>query len=200
LTLSEKKYNTAFLFALIAIVGFIYTIKMIPLFYKQSIRWISLKDIPIGKNIIVCIIWAGSALAIAATFIDIRSSQIELILLFATFFIGNCNSTITSDARDVIGDKMRDISTLPGMIGLKNTFVILTIINISGISSILFLTMQGIVPIKLATFSLAVILWAGLCTIPQYFWTDKLPKTINELLIDSHLLLSALGLIAVGLL
>jgi uncharacterized membrane protein YwzB len=198
-SLSMEKYDTAFLFAVIAIIGFIYTIKVLPISFHHSIRWISLKDIPVGKSLIVCIIWAGSALAIAATFIDIKNFQVELLLLFITIFIGTCNSTITSDALDVIGDKMRNVLTLPGMIGLKPTFIILNAINLIGISIVVFLTVQSCITPKLATFSISVILWAALSTIPQYFFTDRLPKTLNELLIDSHLLLTALGLIAFGI-
>ncbi len=189
-----QKYDMALLFSLITAFGLVYSVKIIPSIFDHTIRWISLKDVPLLKNLIVCVIWAGSALMLVAVSNHIALTRSDVWVIFMTFFICNMNSTITSDARDIEGDKMRNIKTLPVLIGSANTGLFLMSVNIAGLAALTLLGIKQIIPPNLCIFSGLCILWAGISTIPQYTGFFKLPKTHMELLVDSHLLLAAIGM------
>lgn len=195
-----NKYNTALQFAAISIVGVIYTIKMIPIIKKNKLDWISLKEIPPIKNLVVCTIWSGSAIVIAASMLGISIFRKDLLLLFITFFISTCNNTITSDARDIPGDQMRNIKTIPCKLGLKNTFRLLSVLSILGILLVSWCIFTGAVSISLTLFSLFIILWSYICALPQYLNFISLPKPVAELCMDSYVILIAAGLTIIGVL
>jgi 4-hydroxybenzoate polyprenyltransferase len=191
--LALQHYRAAVLFIGISLFGTMYSIKMIPLFYK-GIRWISLKDIPLIKTIVVASTWAGSALMLATTISGISFFRIDILAIFATCFICTLNSTITADARDTQGDRQRKIYTIPVLIGSRATFILLTVINGLGVVCAALLAMIGILPLQLVIYVGVCIVWTGLCIVPQYTRLFPLSKTSLELLVDSHVMICAIGL------
>lgn len=200
LLISLKQYNIALLFGIIAVIGFVYTVKMIPYIKGGVLHWTNLKSIPVGKNIIVCTIWGGGAIAISSVLLNISPFRSDLMMLFITFFVGSCNSNIGADARDISGDTMCDIRTLSSIIGFKNTFVLLSAINLIGIIAVLTMFNFGIGSLKLAIASCICIAWAELSIIPQFTWPNQFNAITKEVLADSQHLLCAPILIVCTLL
>jgi 4-hydroxybenzoate polyprenyltransferase len=194
-----NRYNTALQFAAISIIGFTYTIKIIPILQRKKLNWISLKDVPEVKNLVVCTLWSGSAIVITASILDISIFRQDLLLLFITFFISTCNNTITSDARDIHGDRMRNIQTIPAKIGLKNTFKVLSFLSAVGIFLISMGFISGLVNVYLTAFSLFIVIWSYITAVPQYIKIVSLPKPVAELFMDSYVFLVAIGLIIIGI-
>ncbi len=189
-----QQHRLALLFGMIAACGVIYSVKIIPSLSGKDLRLVSLKDIPILKNIIVCAIWAGSALLLAAVTNNISCFRPDVLTIFATFFICTLNSTVACDARDTEGDRMRDIRTLPVLIGPENTFRLLSVISAAGILGITTSGLTGMIGLPVVMFTSLCIIWAWLTTIPQYKGIIRVSKGKMEFLIDSHLILTPFGL------
>jgi 4-hydroxybenzoate polyprenyltransferase len=189
-------------FFLGSLIGVLYSVKILPFYDGSNIRWISLKHIPLVKNISVSLLWGGSALAIVILMCDTRYFfRPDVIMLFFTFTILNLNSTIACDIRDIEGDRTDSITTLPTLLGLKKTFLALSALNIAGgvVVSGAFLT--GAISLLLTVFCIFCILWSSAGIIPYFFvGRIKLPRAVHEVFIDSHLLVSSLGLIAISFL
>lgn len=198
--ISMNKYDTALQFATLSIIGFIYTIKIIPIIKDKKLNWINIKEIPLGKTLVVCSIWSGSAIVIASSIMNISIFRSDLLLLFISIFIGSCNNAITTDARDIPGDQMRNIKTIPSIFGLKNTFKLLSYFSITGILLICACLLTGLVDIRIALFSMLIIIWTYLCILPHYHSSFTIPKTAGELLLDSYLIVIASGLVILGIL
>jgi 4-hydroxybenzoate polyprenyltransferase len=199
LLIALNQYNLALLFGIISAIGFFYTIKMVPIFTKGKLSWTNLKSIPIGKNIIVCTIWGGGAIAISSVFLNINPFRSDLLMLFIAFFAGSCNSNIGADARDINGDTICKIKTLSNIIGFKNTFFLLSGINLSGILVELVLFSFGIGTYNLVICSIICILWAEISIIPQFTIPQHIGKITSEILADSQHLLCAPLLIVFSL-
>jgi 4-hydroxybenzoate polyprenyltransferase len=199
LLMMMKKYNTALQFAIISIIGFVYTVKIIPIFKNRNLSWINIKEIPMAKTIIVCLIWSGSAIIIAASTLDKSILRNDLLLLFISIFFGSLNNAITTDARDIPGDKMRNIVTIPSLLGIQNTFKLLSFLSIAGSLAIGSYMICGFVNVPIALFSLVIIVWSYLCILPFYRTSFSIPKAIGELLLDSYLIVIAGGLIILGI-
>lgn len=189
-----QQHKMALLFGVIAACGVFYSVKIIPMVSGRDLRLVSLKDIPILKNIIVCAIWGGSALLLAAVANDISGFRPDILTMIATFFICTLNSTIACDARDTEGDRMRDIRTLPVLIGPESTFRLLSVISAVGIFGIATFGLVGLIGLPVVMFTSLCIIWAWMSTIPQYKSVIKVSKSKMELLVDSHLVLAPIGL------
>ncbi|NLE00221.1 MAG: UbiA family prenyltransferase [Fibrobacter sp.] len=191
-----KQYQIALLFGIISAIGLIYTVKILPFCRNGVIYWTNLKSIPIGKNIIVCTIWGGGAIAISSVFLNINPFRSDLLMLFIAFFTGSCNSNIGADARDIDGDTMCEIKTLSSLIGFKNTFYLLSGINTAGLLTVIILYNIGIGTYNLALCSSICIIWSELSIIPQFTFPQHMGKIATEILADSQHLLCAPLLIA----
>ncbi|MBN1601667.1 MAG: UbiA family prenyltransferase [Chitinispirillaceae bacterium] len=191
LLMALKQFQLALLFGIISAIGLIYTVKILPYYKNGIVYWTNLKSIPVGKNIIVCTIWGGGAIAISSVFLNINPFRSDLLMLFIAFFTGSCNSNIGSDARDINGDTMCEIKTLSSLIGFKNTFYLLSGINLTGLITVLTLYNFGIGTYSLALCSSICIIWAELSIIPQFTIPQHLGKITSEILADSQHLLCA---------
>lgn len=193
-----KKSDTALQFAVISFISFTYTVKIIPSIKDKKICWVNLKEIPVLKNFVVCTLWSGSVIIIAASISGISVFRYDLLLLFITIFLSTCNNTIASDARDIPGDQLRNIKTVPVLIGVKNTILLLSVISSLGVILTGLLFSFGLINSYLFFFALFIIPWSYLCALSQCVKWISLPKAAVELLMDSDLLLIPVGLFIIS--
>lgn len=114
----------------------IFLLSLIPLLIMISYSIFKLKKYFIIKNMLASFGWASSFLLSSAYF-NLETSKATLIIFFFYFLRGLVN-TIICDIRDIEGDKLAKISTLPIKIGVKRTKKILYLLNF--ISFILIIT------------------------------------------------------------
>lgn len=197
-SLISQKFNVAFIFALFAVSGLFYSVKIIPIIVNHSVKWTCFKEIPIMKSLIVCMVWGSGALLITVAGGNLSFFRLDIMVIFMVFFISSLNSTITSDIRDIEGDQIRNIQTIPVLIGYQMTYKLLSCVNLAAIAATILLTINGRISINLFAFSLVVICWAGLTSLSQYWLSKKVPKTVIEMLVDSESIVSAvcLGIIS----
>jgi len=108
-------------------IGLIYSIKLL------NIR---LKDITGIKNIVVALSWAvvGTSFPLAVSFRDVNQIVYILYYIFMKFFI----NTTLFDVRDIKGDSMNGVITIPVFLGLKRTKNLLLILNSTFIPWLMF--------------------------------------------------------------
>lgn len=189
-----KKTNVALIFSIFSLSGLLYSVRLIPVIMNRKIRWACFKDIPVTKSIVVCIIWGSGALLLAVANGNVSFFRTDIIIIFTVFTISSINSTVTSDVRDIEGDRIRKIYTIPVLIGPKATCRLLLSINLLAILLSFILVIKGTISMRIGLFSSFIILWAGLSTLPQFVKPGMLPKTASEILIDSESIISALAL------
>lgn len=183
------------IFLCIAILGLAYSIKIIPIPSLKSYNWISLKDIPILKNIIVCILWGGSALLVSVFSYTKSYLQVfDLIVILITFSITALSGSVGADSRDIEGDKIRGLITLPILLGEIKTCYLLELINVYGIVSIVCLLVAKTISPVIAFFGIFCICWAGITIFTQTMFTNRISRIIKELLVDSPVIMQAIGL------
>ncbi len=188
-------------FAIIAVAGTAYSVKLVPsLFTKRRIHWRRLKDFTIWKPVVPSVIWAGGGLAIA---IAMKNGgyffRIDIVVLFITFFVCNLVSTISSDVRDVYGDGLKKVRTIPVLLGANVTGIFLMVLIIIAMAGIAALWINGAINMKTALYSNICILWALVSALPVYVKPESLSRFAKELLVDSHLVLSPLGLVIISI-
>lgn len=119
LLLSFLKNSLALLIVLFPLcVGIIYSIKI------SNFR---LKDITGIKNISIAFSWSltGTFLPLAVSF----SNIIQVIFIFYFYFIRVFIGSILFDVRDIEGDRINGVRTIPVFLGLKKTKRLLIILN-----------------------------------------------------------------------
>lgn len=88
------------------------------------------------KNFIIASIWACSVILVAAS---VNMINITVLSFFVFVFFRDFINSIFFDIRDIQGDKIANVKTIPIIIGVNNTLRILNIFNIlSGALVILF--------------------------------------------------------------
>jgi 4-hydroxybenzoate polyprenyltransferase len=199
--LATRNFRPLPVFILGSLIGVLYSVKILPFYDGSSLRWISIKRIPVVKNISVSLLWGGSALAIVALMTDTRLFfRPDVLILFACFTLLNMNSTIASDIRDIEGDRFDRLTTVPTLLGLHKTFYLLSGFNLAGIAGVVAACFSGIIPLLLAFYCISCIIWSSLGILPFFLEEKKMwPKALHEVFIDSHLLVSSLGLILISL-
>lgn len=113
----------------------------IGLIYSIKIYNIRLKDITGVKNLVVALSWA-----VVGTFfpLAISSSNLKLIThIFYYFFIKLFINTVLFDIRDIEGDRINKVITIPVSLGLKKTKILLLILNSTLIPWLVYSYLQG---------------------------------------------------------
>lgn len=106
------------------IFGSLYSVPILSSDYKYR----RLKEIPVIKNVIVGIAWAIPP-AFLPTYIASRSpTSLTLIICLFFYSLAFINSTLF-DMRDVDGDRLAGVYTIPVIIGISKTILLLSIIN-----------------------------------------------------------------------
>ncbi len=126
--------NSLALFAVLfpQIVGIIYSIKI------SDFR---LKDITGVKNIVIALSWA-----VVGTFLPLENNRcnlIQILLIFYLFFTKLFINTVLFDVRDIEGDGANGVITIPVLLGIEKTRILLLILNSTLISWLVFSYLQG---------------------------------------------------------
>ncbi|MCX6818632.1 MAG: UbiA family prenyltransferase [Candidatus Aenigmarchaeota archaeon] len=103
---------------------FLITIFLVILTSSYSI--FKMKKIFFLKYILVSVVWGTAAFLVGSYFFTINLS---VLLVFIFIFLRVLITTIFFDIRDIKGDKLYGISTIPNKYGVNNTKHILYIIN-----------------------------------------------------------------------
>ncbi len=128
------------------IIGIVYSYGVLPSFVKKATGYERLKQVPLVKNFVVSLVWAFIPLMVSL------NAKIELNItvffvlsyVFLRLFIG----CIAFDVRDVYGDKVSGIRTLPSIISVKKTIGLLYVLNtISGITLFLLVYYNHLPPV-----------------------------------------------------
>lgn len=126
--------NSLALFAVLfpQVIGIIYSIKI------SDFR---LKDITGVKNIVVALSWA-----VVGTFLPLENNRrnlIQILLIFYLFFTKLFINTVLFDVRDIEGDGANGVITIPVLLGIEKTRILLLILNSTLISWLVFSYLQG---------------------------------------------------------
>lgn len=128
-------------------------IALLPLIFVvlYSMRWIPkksisrLKDIFLIKNFTVAFAWAIVVTLLPIAYFE-KDIQISAMFIFLFIFMKVFGNTVTFDVRDVPGDKLSGIRTIPIKIGVEKTKHLLTIVNIFSFLSIVIPAFLGFLP------------------------------------------------------
>lgn len=145
--LSFAAYVLAFLIAgmsgIVAVVitaiplvnGILYSIPFLP----SRFRYHRLKDIPFVKNIIVGLAWAVPVALLPVACTGFPAGRMTMVVGLFFFLLSFVNSTVF-DIRDVKGDADSGVQTIPVILGIPWTRILLSVMNLAGIGIILALS------------------------------------------------------------
>lgn len=184
-------------------IGVLYSIKLVPIiiFWRNKIIWVNLKEVPLIKCLLVAILWGGSALSIGVFMSDVKLFyRADILVLFLTFFIATLNAAIAGDMRDEDGDRLKNIKTIPTVLGKTKTRFALATLNCIWLITVAIALGNGVIKLPMAGFISFCIVWAWVGQLPFYIKRfQKIPRGAHEILIDSYLVVSSLGLGLIGI-
>ena len=105
--------------------GLIYSTPIFP----KGFRYRRLKEIPLAKSLVVAVAWALPPALLPVYVGGVTPSLITLAVILFFFSLVFIN-TVLFDIRDVEGDRVTGVRTIPVCIGVTNTKVLLTLVNI----------------------------------------------------------------------
>ena len=173
--------------SLVGIIPLLYGTPLFPLNRQSQWRWYRLKDIPGSKAWIV-----GSVLTYAVIALPIAYAQAEfnLAAVFTTIFmfVFIVTNSHIFDVRDLDSDREKGVVTLPVIIGIKNTKLVLTAMNLLMLSTIVFAWVNNIL-----VFRPEIILAVLVNLI--YVWSVDFdtPRWVYNVLIEGCLFLPIVG-------
>ena len=160
--------------SLVGIVPLLYGAPLFPWKNKSGWQWYRLKDIPGSKAWIV-----GSILTYAVIAVPLAYSKAQfdasaaLVTLFMFVFI--VTNSHTFDIRDVESDSKKGVVTLPIMVGIEGTKVVLTVMNLSMLLTIISAWLTDALAyhpeIILATSVNLVYVWTVNSDTPRWVYT-----------------------------
>ena len=180
--------------SLVGIVPLLYGTPLFPLNYKSQWRWYRLKDLPGSKAWIV-----GSVLtyAVIALPIAYAEAKFDLAAIFATLFmfVFIVTNSHIFDVRDLDSDREKGVVTLPVLIGIKMTKIVLTAMNLLMLLTIIVAWLNNILMFRpeiiLAVLVNLIYVWAvGLDT----------PRWVYSIWIEGCLFLPITGYVALAFL
>lgn len=148
-----------------------------------------LKKLLFIKNIWVSFFWAFYVTFLPLFFYKITLS-ISAIFIFLFIFTKGLGNTIAFDVRDIKGDKMYKIKTIPSKLDIKNTKRLLILINVISFIILVFITFIGVFP-KIGYFVSLVTFY----TFAYIYFIDKTElKFLTDILADGEFIV--MGLLA----
>lgn len=148
-----------------------------------------LKRICIIKTFLTVIVWSTAAIIMIKPIITP-----DIVFLFLAMCVGHINSAVRSDMRDVQGDMASGVKTIPVLIGNSLTGGLLFVISFSFLYASTFLVCTGKVDLPAFGIGCVGVMWSLLCSAID----EDARGVLQEILIDSHVLVTSLLLIIVG--
>lgn len=155
---------------------------MVGIVYSIKISDFRLKDVFLGKNISISASWALEASLLPFIF---SPNLLLFICVFSFIFLKGMINTILFDMRDIKGDMVANILTVPVKIGKKKTFFLLLALN-----SLLFIWLAVFLPvIEPYLFILLLCIFYGYAYIIYFYIIENPPRQIYSLLVDDEWLI-----------
>jgi len=99
---------------------------LVGIFYSIEIKDFRLKNVFLGKNVSISFSWAMDASLFPFLF---QKNIISFFAVFSFIFLKGMINTILFDLRDIRGDAIANIKTIPVVIGKKMTTLLLILLN-----------------------------------------------------------------------
>ena len=107
------------------ICGILYSVPIFP----QGAKVRRLKEIPLVKNILVSLAW-GATFAMVPVALSGLSADLNTLLVFFFIFFWTFIASVLPDIRDMKGDAQVGVVTIPVLLGVTRSRVLLTAINV----------------------------------------------------------------------
>jgi len=172
------KLTLAVLMPLILII--IYAVRWIP---RSVSKYSRLKEVMGLKNIIASLAWAWIATFLPFAYYRLDVT-ITMLVIFIFIFIISFINTVFFDMRDIEGDKLEGINTIPVYLGFNDTIKFLIILNAFLGVFILFTTFNEWVP-TLAYITAGIVLYYYECL---YLMTKIDTGFVCDVLIDGDVI------------
>lgn len=185
-----KSIETVIVLIIPLVIATLYGVSWVPKTLNKKIKFRRFKEVPILKDMLVALGWFAIPFLPAYYWFSTITIVTWLIALF--IFIRIYIGATIFDIRDVIGDKLTGIKTLPVLIGEKKTLFLLAILNTLSLFSFFYITMQGLLPSFMNVINIGVSLYGYLFL---YLATLKINKKfLCDVVVDGEYIL--LGLLA----
>jgi 4-hydroxybenzoate polyprenyltransferase len=129
----------------------LYSIPWIPAFTTTR-----LKDIFVVKNATVAVFWAIGVIILPLAYFE-KPLTLTSMAVFFYMFLKVFGNSVTLDIRDVTGDTVHNIRTIPIKFGTANTKKILTLINLGSFCVIIVSVLYNLLTVAAYLVSLVVI-------------------------------------------
>lgn len=155
----------------------------IGLIYSIKISNFRLKDIPALKNISIALSWAvvGTFLPLAVSFKPFAS----IVLIFSFIFVKCFINSVLFDVRDIEGDRVNGVRTIPVLLGLNNTKYLLLALNSTLIPWLMISYSKGYFHKYIIIIIILTILYGYLYTVHFCKKNLKIGKSL-DLLVDGE--------------
>ena len=134
--------------------GLIYSTPIFP----RGFPYRRLKEIPVAKSLLVAVAWALPPALLPVYIAGALPGMITLAVILFFFSLVFIN-TVLFDMRDVEGDRLTGVRTIPVCIGIPNTTRLLTLVNVIFGASVVFL-LWGEIPLMYLVLIIAGIFYA----------------------------------------
>ncbi|MEA2034059.1 MAG: UbiA family prenyltransferase [Euryarchaeota archaeon] len=162
--------------------GIFYSIPLLP----RGFKYRRLKDIPFVKNFIVGLAWAIPIALLPVVFTGFCAGRMTVAVgLFFFFFLSFVNSTVF-DIRDVEGDAESGVQTIPVIIGIRSTRILLSVMNLISSVVVLVFCKGYLSPVETAIIAGIAIYVQGYIIL---FNGNRLNRIMYDLVADGQYLL-----------
>lgn len=136
--------------------GILYSIAWIP----ERFKYRRLKDVPFAKNIVIAFAWASTPALLPVYSTESRTGMVTFIVFIFFFMLVFINSVLF-DMRDIEGDAVAGVKTIPVILGIPLTIQFLGCLNI--LSAIMIIRFSFVfLPVKLVLLLVAGIIYSNL--------------------------------------
>jgi 4-hydroxybenzoate polyprenyltransferase len=146
-----------------------------------------LKDILFVKSFVVALSWAACGALLPALYLE---NLTKLWFVFPFFFIKMFINTVLFDVRDVKGDTLNGVNTVPVVIGVSRTRrLLLTVQSVLALWTVLFSNLfNDYYPVLIASMIYGYLYILYFCT------ENNCNKTLLDILVDGEWIVTGLGL------
>ncbi len=170
--------------------GIAYSIPLLP----AGCRYRRLKDVPLVKNLLVGGAWAVPVACLPAACTGAPFGMMTIVVGLFFFLLSFINSTVF-DIRDVAGDADSGVRTLPVMLGIRRTKMLLSVLNLAGIAVVLWLCSGALPFIETMVIAALALYVQGYIV---FFDGSELNRILYDLIADGqNLLLGGMMYLAV---
>jgi len=164
----------------------VYGAPIFPLSRQNRRQWYRLKDIPGSKAWIVCAIITYAAIALPLAYAQAPFDQRAALTTCFIFAFEGSNANLF-DIRDLDSDAQKGVLTLPRMVGIEGTRLILALMNLLMLGIIVGYRKTAMVPFYPEIFSATILTLLLIWTVDE-----NTPRLFYDLMIDGLLLVPAI--------